>query len=198
MSSTRSSTPTRIVSPGTFPLILAQFSQPNGGEHWTLNVIESPDRIHTFEIRGNRDSYTYVHDRMKNIDRVESYRGGCHVGNVPVDKVEAMRAKLKEVTINKQEPRWNPQIWVLDAIKAMKEEGWAFAGLNEVFTRRELQKDFLRWELVEDTVYERLLQEMDTGEPVPPAPITLPEEASSPSSGTPKSHSPARPSHAKS
>jgi len=134
---------------------------------------------------------------MKNLDRVESYRGGCHVGNLPVDKVEAMRLKLKEVIINKQEPRWNPQVWGLDAIKALKDEGWAFAGLNEVFIRRELQKDWLRWELVEDTVYERLLQEMETGEPVPPAPVTLAEEASSPTSGTPKNHSPARSSQTK-
>ena len=106
--------------------------------------------------------------------------------------------KLKEVTINKQEPRWNPQVWVLDAIKVLKEEGWAFPGLNEVFTRKELQKDSLRWELVEDTAYERLLQEMDTGEPVHPTPISLPsEEASSPISGTPKKHSPVRTSHAR-
>lgn len=172
MALSRTPTPSRTIPPGTVPILLAQFYQPHGGEHWTLNVIESPGCIHTFEIRGNRDSYTYIHDRMKNLDRVESYRGGCHVGNVPKDKVEEMRTKLKEVVINKQEPRWNPQIWVLDSIKLLKEEGWAFNGLSEGFTRRELQKDMMRWDSVDDTVFERLLEEMKTGSPVTPTPIT--------------------------
>jgi hypothetical protein len=184
MSTSRSSTPTRNIPPGTLPIILAQFDQPHGAEHWTLKVVESPESIHTFEIRGNRDSYTYVHDQMKNLDRVESYRGGCHVGNVPGDKVEEMRLKLREVFINKQEPRWNPQIWVLDAIKVLKDEGWAFTGLNEAFTRRELHKDMLRWDLVEDTVYERVLQELETGSPVTPVQVTLPAEAKSSTSST--------------
>lgn len=186
MSTPRSSTPTRTISPGTIPILLAQFDQPNGGEHWTLNVVESPDCIHTFEIRGNRDSYTYVHDQMKNLDRVESYRGGCHVGNIPKEKVEEMRVKLKEVSINKQEPRWGPQVWVLDSIKVLKDEGWAFNGLTEIFTRRELQKDMLRWDAVDDTVYERLLQEMETGRPVTPSPVTVPEDEASNSISTAK------------
>lgn len=91
------------------------------------------------------------------------------MGNVPKDKVSEMRLKLMEVIINKHEPRWNPQVWVLDAIKILKDEGWAFTGLNEAFTRRELQKDMMRWDLVEDTVYERVLQELETGRPVSPA-----------------------------
>jgi hypothetical protein len=128
---------------------------------------------------------------MKNLDRVDSYRGGCHVGNVPKDKVSDMRLKLKEVTINKHEPRWNPQVWVLDAIKILKDEGWAFTGLNEAFTRRELQKDVMRWDLVEDTVYERVLQELETGRPVSPAMVTLSgaEEGATSSAITPKVNS---------
>ncbi|KAJ3563519.1 hypothetical protein NP233_g8890 [Leucocoprinus birnbaumii] len=119
---------------------------------------------------------------MKNLDRVDSYRGGCHVGNVPKDKVVEMRQKLKEVAINKQEPRWTPQVWVLDAIKLLKDENWAYAGLSEVFTRRELQKDMLRWDTVEDTVYERVLQELETGHSVAPTPVALSvEEGKSPS-----------------
>ncbi|KAF5348874.1 hypothetical protein D9756_009774 [Leucocoprinus leucothites] len=184
MSSSRSPTPTRNIPPGTLPIILAQFYQPHGGEHWTLSVVESSQSIHTFEIRGNTDSYTYVHDQMKNLDRVESYRGGCHVGNVPKDNVTEMRLKLKEVIINKHEPRWNPQVWVLDAIKLLKDEGWAFTGLTEVFTRRELQKDMLRWDMVEDTVYERVLQELDTGRPVSPAMVALSAEEGKPTSPT--------------
>lgn len=121
---------------------------------------------------------------MKNLDRVESYRGGCHVGNVPKDNVTEMRLKLKEVIINKHEPRWNPQVWVLDAIKLLKDEGWAFTGLTEVFTRRELQKDMLRWDMVEDTVYERVLQELDTGRPVSPAMVALSAEEGKPTSPT--------------
>ncbi|KXN89762.1 hypothetical protein AN958_05302 [Leucoagaricus sp. SymC.cos] len=191
MSATRPPTPTRNIPAGTFPIILAQFDQPHGGEHWTLNVVESPECIHTFEIRGNRDSYTYVYDRMKNLDRVGSYRGGCHVGNVPKDKVEEMRHKLKEVIINKQEPRWNQRVWVLDAVKILKDEGWAYTGLNEAFTRRELQKDMARWNLVEDTVYERLLQEIETGRPVSAAPVTLgaEEEVTASPTAAPKAKS---------
>lgn len=183
MTPTRSPTPTRSIGPGTFPIILTQFYQLNGNEHWTLNVVESSQCIHTFEIRGNRDSYTYVYDRMKNLDRVESYRGGCHVGNVPRDGVKEMRMKLTEVVIHKQEPWWTPQMWILDCIKHLRDMDWAFTGLNEMFLRRELQKDLLRWDAVEDTVYERMLQELESGHPVSPAKVTLSaENGQSPSS----------------
>ena len=183
MTLSRSPTPTRAIGSGTFPIILTQFYQPHGGDHWTLNVVESSQCIHTFEIRGNRDSYTYVYDQMKNLDRIESYRGGCHVGNVPRDAVKEMRMKLSEVLIHKQEPWWTPQVWILDCIKYLKDENWTFSGLTEVFLRRELQKDLLRWDAVEDTVYERMLQELVTGQPVSPATVTLStEQGQSPSS----------------
>lgn len=194
MASARSSTPTPVISPGTYPIIIAQYHQQHTSrsDHWGLCVIESSDCNHTFDIRGNRDSYTYVYGRIQNLGRADIYRGGCHIGNVPRDKVQEMRLKLKEVSINKQEPRWNPQVWVLDAIKVLREEGWAFPWLNEAFTRGELQKDLLRWEEGEDSVYERLVQEMVTGCPVPPVPVTLStEEATITPSGTPKDKSPA-------
>jgi len=183
MTPTRSPTPTRSIGPGTFPIILTCFHQLNGREHWTLNVIESSQCIYTFEIRGNRDSYTYVSDQLKNLDRVDSYRGGCHVGNVPRDGVKEMRTKLTEVVIHKQEPWWSPQTWILDCIKHLRDIGWTFAGLNEMFLRRELQKDASRWELVEDTVYERMLQELESGKPVSPVKVILSaENGQSPSS----------------
>jgi len=120
---------------------------------------------------------------MRNLDRIESYRGGCHVGNVPRDGVKEMRMKLTEVAIHKQEAWWNPQTWILDCIKHLKEMDWAFPRLTEAFLRRELQKDLLRWDAVEDTVYERMLQELECGHPVSPAKVTLSaEKGQSPSS----------------
>ncbi|KAF9450815.1 hypothetical protein P691DRAFT_757873 [Macrolepiota fuliginosa MF-IS2] len=178
MASSRSSTPTRIVSSGTYPIIIAQYHQEHTchSDHWGVCVIESSYCIHTFDIRGNKDSYTYAYGCIQNLGRADIYRGGCHVGNIPRDKVEEMKLKLGEVHISKQEPRWNPQVWVMDAIKVLKEEEWAFNGLNEAFTRGELQKDLLRWEEGEDSVYERLIQEMTTGQPVLPVSVALPTE----------------------
>lgn len=105
------------------------------------------------------------------------------MGNVPRDGVKEMRMKLTEVAIHKQEAWWNPQTWILDCIKHLKEMDWAFPRLTEAFLRRELQKDLLRWDAVEDTVYERMLQELECGHPVSPAKVTLSaEKGQSPSS----------------
>jgi len=150
-----------ILQSKTYPLIIAQYElkgHPTRSESWNLVLLVSHTQAYTFELRGNTDSFTYVSQRCSTpLHRVIAYRGGCHVGNVAHGSIEELSERLREVPIVKHDISWDSQVWVLEAIKHIKSEGFAFSHLKEVPIREELAKDMARWEDAEDTVDERLL-----------------------------------------
>jgi len=149
-------------SDSLLPLLVAQFElkgHPRRTEHWRLVALASPSTIHIFEVRGNTDSYTYVPEFnfQTPLYKISSYRGGCHIGNLPEGSLEAVKEKLTEVPIVKYDSSWDCQVWVMEAIKLLKEDGYIFPHVTEGNVRLELAEDMNLWQEAEDTVDERLL-----------------------------------------
>lgn len=144
----------------TYPLIVAQYEitgHHRRTEHWNLTVLVSPNVSHTFEVRGNSDTFTYVHDTVSvPIGSIPSYRGGCHVGEVPSTSIDRLDERLKrDVAVIRLDLSWDCQDWVLAALRLLRDDGIAFKTVNQAYVRKELQEDMARWEEGDDTVEER-------------------------------------------
>ncbi|TFK31865.1 hypothetical protein BDQ12DRAFT_693388 [Crucibulum laeve] len=144
------------------PIIVAHYDlqgHPRLTEHWNLAILASHQTVHIFEVRGNSDSFTYMPELniASPLNQMSNYRGGCHVGYMPADSVERIREKLRDVPVVKYGSYWDGQIWCMNAIKLLKEEGYIFPKMNEPHVRKELAEDMERWQQAEDTIDERLL-----------------------------------------
>jgi len=148
----------------TYPLIVAQYNRgdrsPLGSEHWALVLFETHDRVHTFQLLGNKDTYGYQPGYHYRFTHSQSYRGGCLVGEVRSDKVSWVREKLYHVPIIRgDETRFNCQIFVIEALRLLKYENQNGVVIREVSMgniRRELENERERWESADATVDERL------------------------------------------
>lgn len=143
------------------PLIVAQYElkgHPTRNEHWNLVALTSSSQTYTFEVRGNTDSFTYVPEPTAlPLNKLLTYRGGCHVGDLPTDSLSQITEILREIPIIRHDLSWDCQIWVIQATKLLKSAGFVFAHVDERYIRDQLLKDMAIWEEAENTVDERLL-----------------------------------------
>jgi len=140
-------------------LIVAQFAiegHPRRTEHWSLVALRSKNDAHVFELKGNYDSFTYVPSDVTEFAANPSLRGGCHVGTVGADKVESLKTRLRDVEVIRNNPNFDCQTWVMEALRVMKEDGDIIEDISEARIRGELGMEKDRWESVEDTLETRL------------------------------------------
>jgi hypothetical protein len=91
------------------------------------------------------------------LNKILAYRGGCHVGDIPMDSLSQLPEMLREIPIVRQDLSWDCQTWVILATKLLKSAGFVFAQVDEPYVREQLLEDMARWEEAENTVDERLL-----------------------------------------
>lgn len=153
------------------PLIVAQYElkgHPTRTEHWNLAAILTSTQMYIFEVRGNTDSFTYVAaPTAVPLNRIMTYRGGCHIGDLPTDSLSQITEILREIPVIRHDPSWDCQVWVIQATKLLKSAGFVFPHVDERHIREELHEDMAMWEEAENTVDERLLSPDTRNEKVP-------------------------------
>lgn len=143
-----------------YPLIVAQYAikgHRRRTEHWALVLLYS--RLHglKLELKGNTDTFTYLTERLTAFERAQDLRGGCLVGWVDAERVQALVDRLKKVRVRRNDPAWDGQDWVMEALRALKEEHMVFSRVDENWLRTELMEDLERSESgLGETVEERL------------------------------------------
>jgi hypothetical protein len=91
---------------------------------------------------GNTDSFTYVPELTAlPLNKLLTYRGGCHVGDLPTDSLSQITEILQEIPIIRHDLLWDCQIWVIQATKLLKSAGFVFAHVDERYIRDQLLKD---------------------------------------------------------
>ena len=121
-------------------------------------AIISLSQTHTFEVRGNTDSFTYVAEPTPvPLKKILTYQGGCQVGDILTDSLSQIAEILGEIPIVKHDLLWDCQTWVILATKLLKSAGFVFAQVVEPYVRERQLEDMARWEEAENTVDERLI-----------------------------------------
>jgi len=141
------------------PLIIAQYAitgHPRRTEHWSLVALQTKYDATIFEIQGNYDSFKYEPHDVTKFATSQSLRGGCHIGTIAVDKIKPLQERLKAIEVVRNDPNFDCQTWVMEALRLMKEDGDITVDVGEARIRQELAREKDRWESVEDTVEDRL------------------------------------------
>ena len=148
----------------TYPLVVAQHrieGHPRRTEHWNLVAVVSKDTARIYELVGNYDTFLYSTTVDANrFSQSERLRGGCKVGEIPADSLDWLETKLQDVQVVRNDPDFDCQTWVMNAIWLLKEtaKGIIDSRVNERFIREELKMEDERWEAADEILFERLLQ----------------------------------------
>ena len=105
------------------PLIVAQYDlqgHHRRTEHWSLVVMFNLNDAHVFEIIGNTDTYEYVPRPIARFSSSNKLRGGCQIGMIRRDLIGWLEVRLRQVQIIRNNPQWDCQDWVMEAIRWMK------------------------------------------------------------------------------
>lgn len=161
--------PQTSCSEQTYPLAVIQWKingHPRRTEHWSLVALKSKQSAYVYMLAGNYDSFTYDWSFVEEFFRPladDNMRGGCLVGAIPVSgpgSPEWLGQKLQEVRVVRQDPSFDGQNWVMEAIwmlKGLEEvKGIILPDINERKIRDEMTQEKERWEEADDTLIERL------------------------------------------
>jgi hypothetical protein len=154
------SSPKSLAEASTCPLVVAQYridGHPRRTEHWNLVAIMSTGKKRIYELVGNYDSFLYDTQEVGDLDG-SRLRGGCKVGQIPAKSLDWLATKLEDVRIVRNDPEFDCQTWVMDAIWLLKETatGIIDSHVNERFIREELKVEDEKWEAADDTLFERM------------------------------------------
>ncbi|KLO18777.1 hypothetical protein SCHPADRAFT_899348 [Schizopora paradoxa] len=149
--------------PNKLPILILQYAiqgHVRRTEHWSIAVItdtrSSSARI--FEMKGNTDSFAFGAKDVHNIAASSSYCGGVQIGEIDVKELENLETWLKCIAIRHNDPQWDCQDWVMDALRELKMDnrGVVFDDMTERYIRKEMNVEKERDEMGQDTVHDRL------------------------------------------
>ena len=145
----------------TYPLVVAQSrieGHPRRTEHWSLIAIMPKGNARVYELVGSYDSFTYKPHEVNGFGRSHDLRGGCKVGEIPADSLDWLATKLQDVQVVRNNPEFDCQNWVMNAIWLLMEMGTGIidSHINERFIRDELKTEDERWEVADHTLFERM------------------------------------------
>jgi len=145
----------------TFPLVVAQYrieGHPRRTEHWSLIAVMSKGNARAYELAGNYDTFLYSPCEVNGFGRSQSLRGGCKVGEIQTNSLDWLATELELVEVVRNNPDFDCQTWVMNAIWLLKETatGIIDSHVSERFIREELKMENERWEVADDTLFERM------------------------------------------
>ncbi|EGO31234.1 hypothetical protein SERLADRAFT_377101 [Serpula lacrymans var. lacrymans S7.9] len=143
----------------SLPLIVAQYGitgHPTRTEHWSIAILSSKMNARIFELAGNYDTFVYAPKTVTRFTQSQSMMGGCHIANIPASRVNWLEERLKSVPVIRNDPNFDCQTWVIEALRLMKYDGVISQNISEVAIRTEMAKEKERWDVADDTVEVRL------------------------------------------
>jgi len=129
-------------------------------EHWSVAVITDAQTssARVFQVLGNTDSFTFDASDVGNIGEPKDYCGGVEVGEVDTGELGNLEMWLEEIAIRRNDPKWDCQDWVMDALRALKMDKpeIVYDNMTEKHIRKELEEEKEHDETGEDLVQDRL------------------------------------------
>jgi hypothetical protein len=139
-----------------YPLIVAQY-QIKETWHWSIVVLRSRTVALVFELNGTPGNYVYQATPVVAFTNIGTLRGGVQVGTISAANLVWFENKLNEIPICDDDPSFDSQMWVVDALRIVTDAGLPSITINnERRIREELLLDFNRWDRGAPTIEQRL------------------------------------------
>lgn len=116
----------------TTTLSVAQYGHPllKGAKHWSFLLHKSGGYAIAYQVTGSTDTYTYKDPEEVQIKKSQTYMGRVDVGNVETTGIGRVEEVFKNVPITRGDLQWNCQNWVIQALKALRDDGFAVDALT--------------------------------------------------------------------
>ncbi|KAG5642686.1 hypothetical protein DXG03_002344 [Asterophora parasitica] len=88
--------------------------------HWALVVLFGRDRGKRMHLIGNPTSWIYESKDIKKFGASRTMRSSIKVGRVRSSHLQWMSDKLREVEVRMNDPTYNCQAWVRDALQLLQ------------------------------------------------------------------------------
>ncbi|KAG0707084.1 hypothetical protein DFH29DRAFT_1066511 [Suillus ampliporus] len=92
--------------------------------HWAIYIPTGVGIGNTYHILGNTDTYTLEFRRHQPHANPGAWRGSYKVGRVAAHRLDQFERDLARVPIMRNDPRWNCQDWVWDALRHVRHKGF--------------------------------------------------------------------------
>ncbi|KAI9060632.1 hypothetical protein FKP32DRAFT_1595373 [Trametes sanguinea] len=118
--------------------------------------------VHLLQLAGNMDTFHFETMQVPDVLAITDLCGGCHVGEIRVaaDGLGRLIDKLQAQPIIHCDRMWDCQDWLLEALRALKEEGGGWVKIDDWLTERDLRSRLKEerelWESAEDHYFERM------------------------------------------
>ncbi|KAG0700374.1 hypothetical protein DFH29DRAFT_832635 [Suillus ampliporus] len=123
----------------------------NNPLHWAIYVPTGGGIGNTYHLWGDTDTYTLHFRRQQPHEDPSAWRGSYKVGRVAAHRLDQFERDLARVRIMWDDPRWDSQSWVWDALRHVRHKGFDISW--------EVQLGILQVQmcsLVEDWEYNRI------------------------------------------
>ncbi|KAG0700355.1 hypothetical protein DFH29DRAFT_932156 [Suillus ampliporus] len=123
----------------------------NNPLHWAIYVPTGGGIGNTYHLWGDTDTYTLHFRRQQPHEDPSAWRGSYKVGRVAAHRLNQFERDLARVCIMWDNPRWDSQSWVWDALRHVRHKGFDISW--------EVQLGILQVQmcsLVEDWEYNRI------------------------------------------
>ncbi|KAK2757048.1 hypothetical protein FQN54_005017 [Arachnomyces sp. PD_36] len=92
--------------------------------HWCLWTRDDDGNELIFEALGSTGTRFTYHSRPVDMLKSESRKTTPHIGRIEADVWDEVPELLEGVPMNNDDPAWNCQNWIMEAIQALQREGY--------------------------------------------------------------------------
>ncbi|TFK56187.1 hypothetical protein OE88DRAFT_1731802 [Heliocybe sulcata] len=111
---------------------VAHYGHPQlrGARHWAILIQLPSGLFKTYHIEGSTNSYKLLPVEIVDLEKSSSYMGKVPVGQVDETRVQVFQDVAMATPVVLGSLQWNCQNWVVDALKAVKKEGFDIKDYN--------------------------------------------------------------------
>jgi len=111
---------------------VAQYGHPllKGAKHWSLLLLKPGGYAVAYQLSGSTDTYAFKDPEEIQIRKSQTYMGRVDIGNVDATKLGRVDKVLRSVPITRGNLQWNCQNWVIQALYALQNDGFAVDALT--------------------------------------------------------------------
>ncbi|KIM80713.1 hypothetical protein PILCRDRAFT_821968 [Piloderma croceum F 1598] len=116
----------------TTTLSVGQYGHPllKGAKHWSLLLLKSNGLAIAYQITGSTETYEFKTPEDVQIKDTPTYMGKADVGHVDIAQQNDLYEVLKMVQVRRGDVNWNCQHWIIAALRALQEGGFAVDALT--------------------------------------------------------------------
>ncbi|KAL0958198.1 hypothetical protein HGRIS_000361 [Hohenbuehelia grisea] len=115
-------------------LNVGHFGSPQlkGAKHWSFLLMKTDSKAIAYQVSGSTNTYAYKEPEDTTPEESNAFMGMVTVGSIDTRDEERFVTVLQNVPITRGDREWNCQNWIVEALRALKDNGFDVKVLTKV------------------------------------------------------------------